>query len=242
MAAHRIENDRKAKQIDIVELILNFDLNTKICFFLFTLMFLAFLVLFAYWLVSKLIISKLVDNFFQFRHDFRQPITAIGVMLIFYHLFFMLFKLLISSQISTSKVIVDTSWIINTMEQLLATDSVTCWLKNDVEIRMAEQSPKQSSLYRLYKEKIYATPVHDMEGELSSHCLLSLKVLGQSFDMKGKVLFISKASMYGFLASFVAPNPNIAYWVGETPLVETISVYYIRRQLTRYQKQSIDIK
>ena len=243
MVAHRIENDRKTRQIDVVTLIWNFDFNTKIFLFLFTLIFIVVLVVIAYLLTSRLLIRKLVRNVFQFRHDYRQPMTMIGLVLIFFHLFFFIFKLLISSQISTSKVIVDTSWIINSMERLLADSStVVCWLKNDVEIRMAEQSPKQSNLYRVYKEKIYPEPVVDMEGEPSRYCLLSLKVIGQSFDMKGKVLFINEASLYGFLASFVAPNPEISYWVDETPLVETISVYYIRRELTRHQKLWIDIK
>ena len=243
MTAHLIEKDRKTKEIDIVTLILDLDINTKVLVSLLSLLFLAMLVLLAYLFVGRLIVRKLINNFFQFKHDFRQPVTAIGVALIFYHLFFMLFKLLISSQISTSKVIVDTGWILNSMERLLAADSVVCWIKNDVTIRMAEQSPKQSDLYRVYKEKIFETPVEDMEGEPSRHCLLSLKAsLGQSFDLKGKVLFIDEASMYGFLASFVTPNPSIAYWVGETPLFETISVNYIRRGLTRYQKRLIDLK
>lgn len=86
------------------------------------------------------------------------------------------------------------------MEKLLETKSVICWLKNDVEIRMAEQSPKGSNMLRLFNEKKYSSPIKDMEGEYSDHCLLSIKSLGQQFDFKNKVLFVNEPTLYGFLA------------------------------------------
>ena len=87
------------------------------------------------------------------------------------------------------------------MEKLLETKSVICWLKNDVEIRMAEQSPEGSNMRRLFKENKYSSPMKDMEGEYSDHCLLSFKAIGQQFDFKDKILFINEPSLYGFLAS-----------------------------------------
>ena len=87
------------------------------------------------------------------------------------------------------------------MEKLLETKSVICWIKNDVEITMAEQSPEGSSMRRLFKEKKYSRPIKDMEGEYSDHCLLSIKTIGQQFDLKDRILFINEPSLYGFLAS-----------------------------------------
>lgn len=92
------------------------------------------------------------------------------------------------------------------MEKLLETKSVICWIKNDVEITMVEQSPEGSNMGRLFKEKKYSSQIKDMEGEYSDHCLLSLKTIGQQFDLKDKILFINEPSLYGFLASRNLPK------------------------------------
>ena len=91
-----------------------------------------------------------------------------------------------------------TSYIINSMESLLKTKSVVCWIKNDIEFKIAEQAPLNSDLHRLLDEKKYLKPVLDMEGELSRHCLLSIKNIGQTINLKDKVLFINELSLYGF--------------------------------------------
>ena len=126
------------------------------------------------------------------------------------------------------------------MESLLKTKSVVCWIKNDIEFKMAEQAPLNSDLHRLFDEKKYSEPVQDMEGELSRYCLLSLKNLGQTIDLKDKVLFANEPSLYGFIASFIVPNPDIAYWVSGNQMMETLSVYYFRRNLTCLQKYIIN--
>ena len=201
MISHRIENDRKSKEIDVLGLMAEFENNTKLFFLVSTVIFIIILVLLSYFYTSKLQIRRLIINFFQFKNDFYGPFNKIGLTLIFYHLFYFLFKLVISNQITTSKVVVDTSYIINSMEDLLETKSVICWLKNDVEITMAEQSPEGSNMRRLFKEKKYSRPIKDMEGEYSDHCLLSIKTIGQQFEFKDKILFINEPSLYGFLAS-----------------------------------------
>ena len=133
-----------------------------------------------------------------------------------------------------------TSYIINSMESLLKTKSVVCWLKNDIEFKIAEQAPLNSDLHRLLDEKKYFEPVLDMEGELSRYCLLSHKNLGQTIDLKDKVLFMNEPSLYGFIANFIVPNQDIAYWVSGNPVMETLSVYYFRRNLTFLQKYIIN--
>ena len=126
------------------------------------------------------------------------------------------------------------------MESLLKTKSVVCWVKNEIEFKMAEQAPLNSNLHRLLDEKKYSEPVLDMEGELSRHCLLSYKNVGQTIDLKDKVLFINEASLYGFIANFIAPNSDIAYWISGNPMMETLNVYYFRRNLTFLQKYIIN--
>ena len=126
------------------------------------------------------------------------------------------------------------------MESLLKTKSVVCWVKNDIEFKMAERAPLNSDLHRLLNEKKYSKPVLDMEGELSRHCLLSLKNLGQTIDLKDKVLFMSEEVLYGFFSSFIVPNPSIAYWIPGNPMMEALLVLYLRRKLTFQQKYLIN--
>lgn len=175
MIGQRIDANIKSKETVDLLTVLNLEKNIKMFAVILSLMFLIILILIAHLSSSKFMIIKLLDNFMQFKLDYTYPVSLIGLSLIFYHLFSMIFKIIISNQINTSKIVVDTSYIINSMDRLLEHDSMICWIKNDVEIRMAEQSPPYSAMKRLFDEKKYEIPVPDMDGELNERCLLSLK-------------------------------------------------------------------
>ena len=95
------------KQIDIVTL-MNLENKIKIFLVSFTVIFLMLLIFLNYLSSNKLIITRLVDNFFQFKNQFQYPLTTIGLMLVFYNIFLMIFKLILSNQINSFKVLVDT--------------------------------------------------------------------------------------------------------------------------------------
>ena len=87
---------------------MNLENNIKIFLVSFTVIFLMILIFLNYLSSKKLIITRLVDNFFQFKNQFLHPLTTIGLMLVFYNIFLMIFKLILSNQINSSKVLVDT--------------------------------------------------------------------------------------------------------------------------------------
>lgn len=158
------------------------------------------------------------------------------------------FLIIISSysvnSIKTEKVVVDTQNLITSIEKLLKTDKVVCWLKDDIEISLAKDPRISKDFYikKLYNTKKFKEPTRSMDGEYSDKCLLNFVTSGNGFDLKNKVLFISKPTHYTFLAYFANFSPNARLWVNEKSYLESISVYYYRRGLTDYQRRTIDEK
>ena len=184
--------------------------------------------------------KKIFLNFFKLKLTLKQPATKIGLMLIFYQIFWMLFKLLIASSIKTTKVVVDQSALISSVDQLLRKNIVVCWMKDDIEISLAVQSPKHSFIRRLYEEKRFKVPTRGMDGAYSRNCLLSFVNLANAFSLENKVLFMEKPSHYTFLAYFISYEPYARLWI--KAFTETVNVYHYRRGLSKFQRDSIDRK
>lgn len=183
-------------------------------------------------------IQKIILNFFKLKHTLKQPATKIGLVLIFYHCFWMLFKLLVTNGIQTDKIVVDQSALINSVGQLLRKNTVVCWLKDDIEVSLAVQSPKHSFIRRLYEEKRFKVPTKGMDGEYSRNCLLSF--VPTTFNLENKVLFIDRPSHYTLLAYFINHDTNTRLWI--KAFTETVNVYHYRRGLSKFQRDSIDRK
>lgn len=53
--------------------------------------------------------KKIMLNFFRFKMHFKHPVSKIGLILIFYNIFLMFFRSILTNNIKTSHVLVDTS-------------------------------------------------------------------------------------------------------------------------------------
>lgn len=75
--------------------------------------------------------------------------------------------------LSLSQVIVDTSDLVKNSHDLLNTDKVLCWTKQNTEVNLALSLPKSAILSRLYYEKSnFKKSQKEEKALLSDKCLL----------------------------------------------------------------------
>ena len=67
----------------------------------------------------------------------------IALIVLFYSIYFMIFKSVITNNVKTSKIILNTSEIVEQIGDVLKTDKMVCWLENESEIEMARLSPSE---------------------------------------------------------------------------------------------------
>ena len=126
--------------------------------------------------MRKIKAIRILENFIEFRTDFRYPVTRMGLHFILFQIFIMFstkifrcvcylldginlmnisssFFLKTSNNMQTSNVLVKTDNLINTFEQLFASDFVVCFFEDHIITEVMIQSPKSSILRRLFYEE-----------------------------------------------------------------------------------------
>lgn len=117
-------------------------------------------------------------NLFEFNFSLSRSFSWVGFVVVFYHIYFMIFKAIISSNIKTQKVIVNASLIVDSLEDLgktlilgalvwvlsrsigfflkqVKTQNTVCWLLDETKLEIAKKSPKGSFLNRIYTKNTY---------------------------------------------------------------------------------------
>lgn len=121
-----------------------FDIEGFINLFAFLAFLFAFLILMRSLISLKPLKERLVfvlEMLFDLRSVDLQ-LGPIAVVALAYNLYFLILKSCYTNNIKTSKIILNTSEIIEQAEDILKTDKMLCWLENENELEMARLSPK----------------------------------------------------------------------------------------------------
>ena len=70
-----------------------------------------------------------------------------------FHLFLIVLRALVTNNIRTNKLVLDTSYLIESKSDLLATDKVHCFASGLAFLDIARNSPKGTFLRRVYDQK-----------------------------------------------------------------------------------------
>lgn len=157
---------------------------------------------------KKITIQILISNLFQFKHDFKHPVTKIGLKLIFCRLFLMLCQIIINNSIKTSKLLIDTSPLIKSLDQLLKSDYTSCYFDDYFVFDHVINSPKTSLLKRVYSEKRWLQSAIKKE-----ECVLNLSKMREQIDMTGKAFLLNPLMTNNILSNFMkAKSKGQKYW------------------------------
>lgn len=122
-----------------------FDIEGFINLFAFLAFLFAFLVL-MWSLVNLKPLKKRLVIVLEMLFDLR-PINLqfgpIAVLALFYSIYFLVLKSAYTNNIKTSKIILNTSEIIEQADDVIKTDKMVCWLENENELEMARLSPAE---------------------------------------------------------------------------------------------------
>ena len=129
--------------------------------------------------ISKEIVSTLGS----FRRN-RLP-AAMDIFILFVNLFFWLSQLFLTNNVKTNKVVVDTSHLIKTAEDISETTKVACIFKNGLLYKRISSSPTKSILGTIFEKTRLRPEMKDEQEIFGERCLLT-------FDSKMLKTVISK--------------------------------------------------
>lgn len=110
---------------------------------------------------------------------------------------------------SHSQVVIDTSKLIRSKEDILNTDKVSCFIENESEIKIAQTASKGSIMNRIYKEKIHLREDMIKERNLikKDHCVIEKD--SSMFGLVGSDLLIIGSESFCESNKFCTKNFKI---------------------------------
>ena len=155
---------------------------------------------------GKAILAKL----FGFK-PVQRNFTKLGLVLIFYRIFFMLCKMLYANSIKTSNTVLETGHFITSLQQLLSSDFVVCFYEDHISLAITIESDRNTTINRLFRQKTdLQSGVNSLK--FSSKCVIDLSRLGHPIDLAGKALYANQLLSTITLARYVADNGESNYW------------------------------
>ena len=125
------------------------------------------------------------------------------------HFFFLVLNT--SNNMQTSNVLVKTDNLINTFEQLFASDFVVCFFEDHIITEVMIQSPKSSILRRLFYEEFDHSNANSNEKNREK-CMIKIPKIQTPIDFTGKAVFINELINKFFMSTYIIKKPNVNYW------------------------------
>lgn len=172
-------------------------------------------------------------NIFEIR-----KFSAIGILIFFINQFIWLNQLFIANNIKTNKVVVDTSDLMQTEQDLFNTRRVACFLDKEKEMNLATDLTNKNILTRIYNEKTKFRADQVKERKLCNNerCLFPRDL--RTIDLIDSDLYSigSKTLFNFFLAFFAQFNANKKMWKAPKPIQQYNSVFYynLRNSLNKF--------
>ena len=149
-----------------------------------------------------------------------------GLIVIFYYLYFMIIKSILINNIKTTKIILNTSEILEETSDVLSSSKMICWLDDENEISMSRVAPKETFLSKAFHKKMYNYITED-----DSLCIFKKEPKMSMLRVMNKVVFLlSELLLSGTFAVISNFQPNEIYWMSNKPIFEMITVFYYRKR------------
>ena len=179
-----------------------------------------------------------LENFFGFKQTFTHPISGLSIIFASFGLLLMLTKLIYSLGIKTSKVLLNLTFVVTTLQELMRSNLVCCFAEDDVILEVTKQAEKNSTMNRLFTEKSVWPGGLNSE-KYPNHCVVKLQKVREPIDMaeggKRKAVFARRKYAKSFLNRYALahkPSGDVNFWQSPT-IFGMISVNFYRKGLGR---------
>lgn len=154
--------------------------------------------------------------------------SSIALIVLFYNFYSFIFISIITNNIKTERVLLNTSEILENKDDLLRSHKTVCWLDDEFTIlKMAKTAPSNTLLYKLYNKK----QLNYFENDYSK-CQFQRKPSEKMIKFMNKMIFLlSKLSMSGLFAVASSFKPDDIYYINQQSIFEVIMVFYFRRNM-----------
>ena len=227
---------------------LNIDRAFAACFLSSICLGALFLVAFnsvANWVRERPVSLKLAfENFLGFKQTFAYPVSSLSIIYGSFELLYMLSKLIFSLGVKTSKVLLNLSFVITSLQQLMRSNLVCCFGKDDIILAVTKHAEKNSTMNRLFTEKS-AMPGGVNAEKYPNNCVVNLQKLRKPLSMaeggRRKAVFAQRKYAKTFMNRWAqrknADGYHVNFWQSPT-MVEMINVHYYRKGLDRLVSNS----
>lgn len=157
--------------------------------------------------------------------------TTVGIVFLSFNLFLWFSELLLTGQIGTDKVVVDTSKLVKDEREVFSSRHVACFFYDQQEMNMAVTSPTDNLLTRIFKRKTYFRPDQVKEKQIvqNDRCLV---VAGEkNLELMNSDLFMVSSELhFSFFLGFIsAVDFHQTFWIGKVIHEYNLVSYYSLR-------------
>lgn len=129
--------------------------------------------------------------------------------------------------IKTVKVLVDTSNLINSFEQLI---------ESKYDICCTDSMISRNLMPKKFEDQI----LKQLIGKNSKKCVFTLTTLKKPIDLARKAFILNANYVDAFLSIYVQKKKDAVFWVYDKSIFENIIVHYFRTDLNPFEKESIN--
>lgn len=137
------------------------------------------------------------------------------------------FEVMISNSMQLIQIIVDSSKILKTDEDVLQTQRRICWLAGEKDRELFENSEK-TFIRRVWQTKNLYRMTRDRRREL---CIVSTDSMEQV--RFSKTFFFTKKFVVFLFATFIPKLFNFNFWVNPRPFFQYYTAYYVRKNQSK---------
>lgn len=180
-----------------------------------------------------------IENFLGFKQTFMHPISSLSIIYASFGLLYMLSKLIFSLGVKTSKVLLNLTFVVTSLQELIGSNLVSCFCEDDNILEVAKQAEKNTTLNRLFTEKS-VLPGGINSDDYPNNCVIKLQRTKKPIDMdeggRRKAVFVKRMYAKTFLMRWVLRKKatgEVDFWQSPS-LFQSVSVNYYRKGLDRW--------
>lgn len=166
----------------------------------------------------------ITTNLISTNYSLTKKFNLIALIVFFYNLYFWIFRILVLLNIKSSIVVLNTSSIIDNNQDLLETDKLVCWVKNNIEHNLAKSSRNT------FISKLYAKERFNFYTKNYDKCEFGVTIPFDLDERLNDMIFIMDEnniiSSFIFLANFLKGDP--VYFKSDHVFYEIDSFYLYR--------------
>ena len=157
--------------------------------------------------------------------------TTVGIIFLFFNLFLWIAQLLLTGQIGTNKVVVDTTELVKDERDIFSSRHVACFFYDQQEMNMAKASPTNNLLTRIFRHKTYFRPDQVKEREIVQNDRCFVVAGEKNLELMNSDLFMVSSELhFSFFLGFVsAVDFRKTFWVGKVIHEYNLVTYYSLR-------------